>query len=305
MPASNARVVIIVVPRERYTGSVEALDLVYEETAYPFDLVYLDGNAPTSMAERLRRRASDHGFVLERHDRMLSPNAARNRGIELAREHFPDHEYVAFLDNDVAVTHDWLRPLVEALDETGASVVAPLTLQGKLERREIHIAGGYMAFEGEAGRRTLHTDHRFQGSTVDELDEELERTTCDFAEFHAMLVRRETLDRLGPLDEELLNCREHLDFCLAVVADGGSVIFEPRSEVSYTGPAAIRTGDLRFYRRRWSDEWTKASLSRFIDKHDLDPAYLDRVGISRGRRRYALRLWAKGQLRRNRSPLTG
>jgi hypothetical protein len=97
-------------------------------------------------------------------------------------------------------------------------------------------------------------------------------TQC--CEFHCVLVRRDVFDRIGYLDEEMLATKEHVDFCMGVLAAGGRVLLEPRAVVTYLFPCRARPmtpEDTPFFMVRWSDEWQRRSIDRLAEKWGLDP----------------------------------
>jgi GT2 family glycosyltransferase len=284
MSRVEPRVTIVVVPRERFSESKRSLESVYEHTQMPFKLVYVDGRSPRKIRLYLEESAPKRGFQHVRLNRYLSPNEARNIGLRHV-----DTEYVVFLDNDLIASPGWLDRLVECADETGAWLVGPLYLEGDPKDEIIHMAGGDIEFDGEPGKRTFTTDHRFQGTAVADLPEPLKREPCDFIEFHCMLARSDVFEKLGPLDEKLMSTREHLDLCLKTREAGGEVYFEPTSVVTYSTPPPLAVSDIPFFMVRWSEAWGRTSLERFVEKYELDPSYADRVRIMTGRRQIVFR----------------
>ncbi len=280
-PASR-EVTIVVTPRERFGLAEESLDSIYRHTTPPFDLVYVNGGGPRSLRRRLVELAAERGFELVQRPEHLSPNQARNLGLELV-----DTPYVVFVDNDLIVTDGWLDRLIDCAEETGAAVVGPLYFEGEPADRTIHMAGGDYALEGEPGRRTFSTVHRFQGEPLGSVPA-LSREPVDFVEFHCLLARTEIVRELGGLDEAFLSSREHLDLCLAVAESGGTVYFEPSSQVTYRTPPPVDLVDIPFYVRRWSEAWNEASLAHFCDKYGIDPSYGDRIVGMRARRQILL-----------------
>lgn len=275
----EANVTIVVAPRERFGLSARSLETIYRHTDVPFELVYVDGNSPRGVRRSIEDARRRHGFRLVRTERYLSPNQARNIGLREATT-----EYVVFVDNDLLVTDGWLGSMLSCAEETGAWVVGPLYLEGDPADEIVHMAGGDLAFAGEPGRRSFTTTHRYQGTAIPSLATPLVRESVGFVEFHCMLVRRDVFDRLGPLDEELLNTREHLDLCIQVRDAGGDVVFEPSSVVTYRTPPPIDLVDVPYFWLRWSEEWTQRSLGHFVAKYGIDPSYTDRIGIVRSRR---------------------
>lgn len=98
----------------------------------------------------------------------------------------------------------------------------------------IHFAGGESHIVIDVkGRRHLREKMYKQGHQVSELRSQLQQTETELAEFHCTLIRREIFEQIGYLDEEMLNTKEHLDFCMNVIQAGGKVYFEPDSLVTY------------------------------------------------------------------------
>ncbi len=290
MTAGQRRATVVVVPRDRFSVAQRSLDTLLDRTDLPFHLVYVDGGSPAYLRRYLEGKARAHDFTLVRTNRYLSPNEARNLGAAHAST-----EYVVFVDNDVIVAPGWLRNLVECADSTGACVVAPLYLIGELERGAIHVAGADMHLSGEFGERVLHRVLRLQGQWLNELAELPSRRRCDLAEFHCMLVRGDALAEAGPLDEQLLSCRENEDFCLSMRGRAGGVWFEPSAVVTYLpaprrpetigilGPPLLLS-DLPFLTRRWSEVWNRRSLEHLVHKHGLSREYLSQIGVQNAQR---------------------
>ncbi len=274
---------IVVVPRERFSVARESLDCLYAHTREPFALVYVDTCSPPALARDLRARATARGFELLRSDAFLTPNRARNLGAAGART-----PYVVFVDNDVLVTPGWLDALIGCAETTGAALVGPLCLERTAGSDRIHQAGGTLSIVEEHGRRVLRERHHHAGAHVAALPP-LERRPCDVVEFHTMLIRRDVLLRLGPLDERLTT-REHVDLCLAARAAGDRVWFEPTAVITYVAPPPFAWSDVAYFRRRWSRRTALASLRHFGAKWGIAVERRHRVFLARHRRRLVVGL---------------
>ena len=281
------RITILVSPRERFSYARPSLDSIYEHTRMPFELVYVDGGSPRSVQNYLQSAATEKGFTLLRTKHFLSPNQARNLGLKQVKT-----DYVLFIDNDVHVSPDWLEQLWRCAQETDATVVCPLTCIGQPLHEKIHLAGGEARIEqveaGEKTRRKVHEKHYFVNRPVADVQEQLHRRQCEFAEFHCMLVKREIFDQTGPLDRKLLSTREHIDFCLTVTNAGGTIYCEPASVVTYVPDVLYRWSDLAYFMLRWSDTWELKSLKHFRKKWDLEKdKYFKKRYHRLGHRRHA------------------
>lgn len=272
----DPEVTILVVPRERFSFAARSLQSIYEQSDTPFRLVYVDGGSPSRVQRYIQRQAEERGFELIRTEHYLSPNQARNLGLQRVKS-----KYVVFIDNDVVVAPGWLAPLVQCAAETGAAVVSPLNCEGEPIHEVIHFAGGecHIRVEGEAEWKSRHMVDKIsrQGQRLRDVRDQLKRERTEVAEFHCLMARTEIFDQIGPFDEGMLSVRENLDFCLMVSRAGGTVYFEPASIITYLGGCPLKWSDMPFYVVRWCDEWTLASLRHFRAKWDLtEDAYFSR-----------------------------
>lgn len=280
-------VTIIVVPREKFSCSLQSLDSIIEHSEHPYELIYVDARSPRHIREAIAERCERHGFKLIRSERFLPTNAARNLALIQARG-----KYVVFVENDVVVSADWLAPLVDCAEATGATVVSPLICQGTPLHTYIHCAGGRCGIrvkevDGRVERR-LYEQISKQKQLVSKVLPTLDRALTELAEFHCMMIRKEYLDQHGSLDEQVVNTREHVDFCLEVAQDGGTIWLEPASIVTYLYDTPLEGSDLSFFMMRWSDRWARSTLARLEEKHELtrdEQAVRQRMQVVRWRRK--------------------
>jgi GT2 family glycosyltransferase len=256
---------IVVVARERFSLARRSLESIYEDTKFPFKLVYVDGDSPNSIKRYLEAKAQQKGFKLIRLEQYLSPNHARNLGLLQVKS-----KYVVFIENDVLVSPGWLEALVRCAEETGAWVVGPLYLMGEPKDQIIHMAGGLSHIIEQNGKRILYEEDWFPGIRLSDVPVPLKRKQCELVEFHCMLVRTEVFERIGLLDQNLLSVREHDDLCLVVRQQGGSVYLDPNAVVTYVYPPPLSLSDFSYFTLRWSETWIKATLQHFHKKWSLD-----------------------------------
>lgn len=265
---AEAQVTIVVVPRERFSYTRESLESIYKYTKCPFKLIYVDGGSPSHIKDYLIAQATEKEFQLIRTEHYLSPNSARNLGLRQVTS-----KYVVFMDNDVVVTPGWLQALVECAEETGATIVSPLICQYFPLHTEVHCAGGESGVrietKDETTRRRIIEKIYKQGRLVADVRPQLQRQQTGLAEFHCMMVRTEIFEKIGLLDEALLNTKEHVDLCMLVAEAGGSIYLEPESLVTYVPGPPLEWTDIHYYMLRWSDAWELASLKRLRDKWNL------------------------------------
>lgn len=260
---------IAVVPRERFSVAPQSL-LSILDASPDAELIYVDAGSPPLVRQFLEQRALRHGFQLISTERFLSPNAARNVALRHVRT-----KYVAFVDNDVLVSPQWVERLVDCAEATEAWVVGPLVCFGQSPSERIKTAGGSLTIVTEGSRRTLQARCRFHGRMIDDVANSLQQQQVGQVPFHAVLIRMEAFRHVGGFDEELLSTAQHTDFCLRVAAQGGSVYLEPASQVTHVPPPPFEAIDLEYFQLRWSDAWNRRSIEHFRQKWNLaedDPA---------------------------------
>ena len=264
----NSDVTIVVVPRERFSLTRTSLEALYQHTAPPFHLIYVDGGSPPSVRRYLEGQAREKGFELIRTDGYLVPQRARNLALPRINT-----KYVVFIDNDVVVSARWLAALIRCADETNATVVSPLVCQSLPLHSIIHFAGGdahidIVERDGSVERHLVETILR-QGQRIADVRDELHRGRTEVAEFHCMMIRTSVFDRVGSFDESLLTIRENVDFCMCVAESGGTVYLEPASLVTYAAYRPLTLSDVPYYLLRWNDRWTLRTLHHLRDKWRL------------------------------------
>jgi len=265
--ATAPRITVVVVPRERFSHSKVALETLYQNTALPFELTYVDANSPRHVARYLRQQAAERNFQLIRRERYLSPNQARNVGLAAVTS-----EYVVFIDNDCEVAPGCLAALLRCAEETGAWAVAPVYFERDSAVRRVHMAGAKVAIVEQNGVRDYECAHFHLDCPVDELVPSLRRAETDLFEFHCVLLRRSALDLLGPLDEQL-SALEQEDLALSIRAAGGTIYLEPEAQVTYALGDTIDHADAAYVRLRWSEDWNRRSVAHFRTKWNLKPGW--------------------------------
>lgn len=305
------KVTLVVGPRERFSYTRESLESIYQNTDYPFDLVFVDVCSPQVIRDYVVAKSQEKSFKVIHTDRYISPNQARNVGLRYVLSE-TDSKYVVFIENDVIVKKGWLTQLVQCAEETDAAVVGPLTCIGSPAHQVIHNAGGrsYIQVDTKHGqpRRRIRQSAYLTGTPVADVPEELHRTQCDYVEFHCMMARTAIFEKTGLLDEGMMATREHIDFCFMVTEAGGK-IYNERESVVTTDTLGIDSNkaglmawfgklelpdfklyDLPYFMLRWSDAWDLASLHHLRDKWGLTDKdkYFRRRYAGLGSRRHEL-----------------
>lgn len=270
---SNAKVTVVVVPRERFSYALPSLESLYKSAGAEFELIYVDGGSPRKLRNALRGKSRELGFRLIRTEHFLTPNEARNIGLAGVTTPF-----VVFADNDVYFTPHWLGALLECAEQTDAWITWPVHTWGPLsgsgpDLQTIHSTGGEAGFFRKDGIHGIYERTENSMKKLDDIRPSLVRRKTEIAEFHCVMIRSKAFQVIGKFDEGLKSTREHTDFCLRVREAGGSIFLEPHALVSYVTPPPLRLGDIGLYLFRWSEIWNDVSLAHINRKWGLDDDY--------------------------------
>ena len=170
-------------------------------------------------------------------------------------------ELVLLLNNDTIVPPGAVDRLVGRLDAQPAAAVAGPRLVDAGGVAELSFGRMISPF-GELRQKTLVALHgRRLTAVVDWVERATSREQyADWVSGACLLVRREAAERAGLLDERYFLYTEDVDFCAAIRAQGGRVLFTPAAEVVHlrgrsraTAPAAMnnayRRSHLAFYEK--------------------------------------------------------
>jgi N-acetylglucosaminyl-diphospho-decaprenol L-rhamnosyltransferase len=198
-----------------------------------YETVVVDNGSSDGTVERVRERQPEVQ-ILERENRGLA--AGWNAGIAAT-----DKQYVLLLNADAwLAAHDSLDVLADVADaHPRAAVVGPRLRfpDGSLQRSvrgfptPWRIATEYLFLRKLAPRSEAL--NAFYAGGFDHAHER----HADFVMGAAMLVRREAIDDVGPLDEDFFLFSEETDWCYRFARAGWDVLFTPQAEVVHVSGA--------------------------------------------------------------------
>ncbi|MCF8467523.1 MAG: glycosyltransferase family 2 protein [Sneathiella sp.] len=271
----NMDVVIGISMRETVSVTINSLKSVLEYTPDNVPIIFVASGMPADVIEEIEEISAKRPMEIIYRDTFLSPNQARNLILERAT-----NKYIAFVDNDVIVSENWLEAMVQCAEEEDAAIVTPLIFERYPMWRFIHMAGGEAeVLLGDDGTRICHEKHAFIKHDLVNSPTDFERQPTELFEFHTVLINREFLLELGRLDEQLLSVSEHWDVCIAAKEMNRKIFLEPASRINYVPPARPTDYDIRFFNLRWCDDWVDTSINRLVEKYDLSPRHGNLIAV--------------------------
>jgi N-acetylglucosaminyl-diphospho-decaprenol L-rhamnosyltransferase len=224
---------VIMVNYESWPYTLRCIDSLYATGYEDLEVVVVDneGGAAPEMSHpvRLIHNSENVGFA-----------RACNQGISAS-----DGEYVVFVNPDTIVEEGFFESLEGFLDENPKVGVAGTRIvddEGNLQlsaRKELGFVSGLL------GRTSLLTRLFPKSPLVRRLfpaAEELDGPTeVDWVSGACMVVRRKTLEEIGPMDERFFMYFEDADLCRRARESGWLVYYLPQIEVLHHTGASSRS----------------------------------------------------------------
>nr|WP_076119164.1 glycosyltransferase family 2 protein [Paenibacillus odorifer] len=234
----NVDVSILIVNYNTCRLTMDCLRSVYDsETNYSYEIILIDNNSRDESVEKISREFP--GVMLIANNDNVGFARANNQGMEAS-----SGRYVLLLNSDTVVRKDTLETMISFMDsrpDVGASGCKIILPDGSLDKAckrgfPTPSASFYYAF----GFSKLFPDRpRFNGYQLGYLDPDLDYPIdCLVGAF--MLLRRETIDQVGGLDEEFFMYGEDLDWCYRIKEAGWGIYYYPKTSIVHLKGGSAR-----------------------------------------------------------------
>lgn len=238
------KVAIIILHYLKQEMTLKCLESVerLEKREFGLQIIVVNNN-PQEDLTKLRGKFSQFEFIKTSEN--LGFCGGNNFGIKKALKEGAD--YVLLLNNDTILDKDCLVQLIK---------VANLIDKGGVFGLKIHFAPGYEFHRdryspldqgkviwyagGKIDWQNVLLSHR----GVDEVDRGKYDKVCqtDFVSGCSMLIRRETLEKIGLLDEKYFLYLEDADFCVRAKRAGFKILFVPQAKVWHFNAGSSEVG---------------------------------------------------------------
>ena len=217
----------------------ECLDSVYKNThKICFEIIVADNGSGDGSQEMVKRRFPQVKLIENREN--LGFIKASNQGLQIYSA-----RYAMLLNDDTLVKDAALDRLVEFMNqhpEAGACGAKLLNVDGRVQHQ-----GGLLGKKFWLAKSPL---------------------TVDYVIGAALMVRKEVIDKVGIMDENLFFYNDDLDWCMSIRKAGWKIYFVPQAEIIHYGGYSSR----RKFNRRLFVEGFKGGIY-FCRKHYGEWAY--------------------------------
>jgi GT2 family glycosyltransferase len=250
---------IIIVNWNTRGALCDCLKSVYEETGnIQFEVIVVDNASSDGSVEMVKSEFP--GVILVENSENKGFARANNIGIQASRG-----RYVCLVNSDVIVLEDCIEKLMSFMDEhPGLGMAGPRILSPD---RALQLSCRHFPTIWNNVCQALTLNHLFpksrffSGAFMDYWNHDSIRSV-DVLSGCFWIVRRESLNEVGLLDENFFIYGEDLDWCRRFHQVGWDVVFYPRAEAIHIGGASSSHAPITFYL-----EMQKASLLYWKKHH--------------------------------------
>ncbi|MEP7325705.1 MAG: glycosyltransferase [Gemmatimonadota bacterium] len=227
---SSTAVSLVICTRDRPDDLARCLDSVHQLVPRPLETIVVDNAPATSATRELVAGMVNVRYIPEPRPGL---SRARNAGVCAARG-----DIVAFTDDDVRVTPNWIAAVEHGFREPTVSVVTGLVLPAELETEsQLIFEQGFGGF-GQGFHRQLYGNGFFWHTRAYGVP------VWRIGAGASMAIRRSAFERVGLFDERLgagaAGCSEDSELWYRVLAEGGQCCYDPRVVVHHYHRREIR-----------------------------------------------------------------
>ena len=232
------KVGIVISNYNGWQDTLVCLDSLQKQTFTDFEVILIDDASPNDSVAQLQNKLPPNTVFLPQ-ERNVGFAAANNIGMRRALDDGCD--FALLLNNDTEVTEDTLHYLRETLDnDRSIGAVCPkirffappqhIQFAGYTPLTRITLRNALIGF-GEPDDGRYDTPH-----------------DTPYAHGAAMMVRRETLEKAGPMPEIYFLYYEELDWSVRIREQGRRIVYDPRCTVFHKESATTgQQSPLRSY----------------------------------------------------------
>ena len=210
----------------------QALSSLYRHAEHldPLEVIVVDNASQDGSAEMVARKFPRVRLIANRDNRGFT--GGNNQGLTAAAG-----DYVLLLNSDAEVRPKALQALVSYLDEhPDTGLVGPrlVNADGSTQSSRRRFPTLPILFLESTWLQWLAPQNALKRYYAEDVPETHEQDV-DWVTGAAMLVRREAIDQVGPLDEGFFMYSEELDWCRRFREAGWRIAYTPESEIIHYG----------------------------------------------------------------------
>ncbi|HHW03154.1 MAG TPA: glycosyltransferase [Thermoanaerobacterales bacterium] len=216
---------IIVLTCNQLEYTKKCLNSVRIYTDVPYEIIIVDNGSTDGTVDFLEKQ---NDITLVKNDKNLGFAKGCNQGIKISKG-----EFIVLLNNDTIVTKNWLRNLVDFMNNhEDAGIVGPVT-------------------NNVSGMQKINVDLK----TIDDIHKFADKYNNSDLRYKkvmrlvgfCMMIRRQLLDEIGLLDENFgIGNFEDDDICIRTILNGKSLYMLESTFIYHYGSVTFRGNNLNY-----------------------------------------------------------
>ncbi len=228
MKINKPSIAVILVNWKKYNLTSKCIDSLNKSNYKNFKIILVDNEYSEKSLIELKNKYNE--LIVFKEKNNLGFAGGNNIGIRYALEN--DYDYIMLLNNDTEVTENFILPLVERIEKDHfLGAVQPLILNFS-NKSIIWNAGGKL--------------NKFLGLTSTRLNNNKLNSSIVFDDYTdwisgcCILIKSETLTKVGLLDEKFFNYYEDVDWSLRMKNLGYDLGFVKESIIYHHGSSSSK-----------------------------------------------------------------
>jgi len=234
---------IIIVNYNTYELTAQAIQSVYNtNTSYSYEIIVVDNNSSDDSIPILSNRYPNVHFIKNISNEGFSK--ANNQGIQVSKG-----RYILLLNSDTIIEEDTLETMIRYMDErpnvgaSGCKVVLPTGELDKACKRGFpHPSAAFYYLSGFSKKHPENP--KYNQYHLSHLDPDIEHSV-DSLVGAFMMVRKETINEVGMLDETFFMYGEDIDWCYRIKEAGWKIIYNPSAYITHLKGASSKKKPLK------------------------------------------------------------
>ncbi len=221
--------VSVIIPNFDGRGYLERCLLSLMKLDYPkenLEVILVNDSPHNSIVNLIKRKFPSVKIIQNK--KRQGPAECRNIGVKVAKG-----DLIAFLDNDVEVENNWLKPLVATITKEQNIAICASKVLFLDNKKQVNSVGGAVNMYGDGwGRGIFEKDNRQYDGKKD----------IFFGCSAAMLTKREVIERIGCFDKDYFYLYEDMDYGWRANLAGFKSVYVPESIVYHKFGVVMKRG---------------------------------------------------------------